>query len=72
MIIKTRIFKLHNSHSGDLSELAKVMGVSVNKIYDVREGKGNIDQEFVVGVMKAFPDYNLADLFYLTSERPMA
>lgn len=44
MTIKTRIFDLYDGKYKNLSELAKVMGISVSQIYRVREGKRNINQ----------------------------
>ena len=73
MIVQTRIFELSNiSNNGykNLSELAHVMGISVSQIYRVREGKRHINQKFIVGAIKAFPDHKLDDLFYLTPELP--
>jgi len=70
MLIRTRIFELNDGKYQNLSELAYAMGISVSQIYRVKEGKRNINQKFIIGAMKAFPDYNLDDLFYLTSESP--
>jgi hypothetical protein len=36
----------------------------------VRRGKRQINQKFIVGAIKAFPDYKFDDLFYLTPESP--
>ena len=33
MIVKTRIFELGNGNYGNLSELARAMGISVSQIY---------------------------------------
>ena len=70
MIIKTRIFELTDGKYDNLSELAHVMGISVSQIYRVKEGKRHINQKFIIGAIKAFPEYNLDDLFYLASESP--
>ena len=70
MIVRTRIFELYNGRYNNLSELARAMGISVSQIYRVREGKRRINQKFIVGAIKAFPNYNLDDLFYLTPELP--
>ncbi|MFC1920785.1 hypothetical protein ACFLYQ_03560 [Chloroflexota bacterium] len=72
MIVQTRIFKLCDKHYKNLTELALAMEISVSQVYRVREGKRQINQKFIVGAMKAFPDYKLDDLFYLTSESPSA
>ena len=68
MIVKTTIFGLCDGKYGNLSELAQAMEISVSQIYRVREGKRHINQKFIVGAIKAFPEYQLADLFYLAPE----
>ncbi len=70
MIVKTRIFEFGNGYYKNLSELALAMGISVSQIYRVREGKRHINQKFIVGAMKAFPNHKFDDLFYLTPELP--
>ncbi len=47
------------------------MGLSVSQVYRVREGKRGINQKFVIGAKKAFPNYGLDDLFYLDEEMPI-
>ena len=66
MIIKTRVFTLIDHKYHNLSELAQAMGISVSQIYRVKAGKRNINQKFITGAKRAFPDYRLDDLFYLT------
>ena len=68
MIIKTRVFELCNGNYQNLSELAHAMDLSVSQVYRVREGKRNINQKFIIGAKKAFPNYRLDDLFYLDEE----
>ena len=68
MIIKTRIFDLCNGHYRNLTELARAMEISVSQVYRVREGKRNINQSFIIGAIKAFPEYRLDDLFYFTPQ----
>ncbi len=68
MIIKTRIFQLCDGKYRNLSELARDMGLSVSQVYRVREGKRNINQKFLVGAKKVFPDYRLDELFYLADD----
>ena len=68
MIIKTRVFECENNGYRNLAELAQAMEISVSQIYRVREGKRHINQKFIVGAVKAFPDRQLDDLFYLVSE----
>ena len=70
MLVRTRIFELRNNGYKNLSELAKAMGISVSQIYRVREGTRQINQKFIAGAIKAFPNYKLDDLFYLVPESP--
>ena len=70
MIIKTRIFKFCEGNYKNLSELAQAMGISVSQVYRVREGKRSINQKFIIGAIKAFPEYKFEDLFYLAPEVP--
>ena len=72
MIIKTRIFELCNGSYRNLSELAQAMGISVSQIYRVREGKRSINQKFIIGAIRAFPEHKFDDLFYLAPELPTA
>ncbi len=44
------------------------MGISTGQIYKVRDGTRGINQKFIIGATKAFPEYNLDDLFYVDSE----
>jgi len=71
MIIKTRIFELSDHKYKNLSELAHAMGISVSQIYRVKEGKRHINQKFIIGAIKAYPEYKLDDLFYLAPESPI-
>jgi len=68
MLIRTRIFELCDSNYNNLSEMAKAMGVSVSQIYRVREGKRHINEKFIIGAIRAFPDHKLEELFYLSPE----
>ena len=68
MIVRTRIFELNGGRYHNLSELAGAMGISVSQIYRVREGKRSINQKFIVGAIKAFPEHRLEELFYLVPE----
>ncbi len=70
MIVRTRVFEFHNNGYKNLSELAQAMEISVSQIYRVREGKRRINQKFIVGAVKAFPNHKLDDLFYLVPEPP--
>ncbi len=68
MIIETRVFELCNNRYRNLSELAQAMDISVSQVYRVREGKRNINQKFIVGAIKAFPERRLEELFYLVPD----
>ncbi len=70
MILKTRIFELRDGKYNNLSELARAMGISVSQIYRVRQGKRGINQKFLIGAIKALPQYKLGDLFYFALELP--
>ena len=65
MVIRTRVFELYYLKYRNLCELAQAMSVSVSQVYRVREGKRSINQKFIVGAMKAFPERKIDDLFYL-------
>ena len=69
MMVRTRIFELNDGCYRNLSELAGAMGISVSQIYRVREGKRHINQKFIVGAIKAFPDHRLEELFYLVPDQ---
>ena len=70
MIVRTRVFDFCYQEYKNLSDVAQAMGISVSQIYRVREGKRHINQKFIVGAIKAFPNYKLDDLFYLAPETP--
>ena len=44
------------------------MGMSAGQIYRVRDGVRGINQKFIIGVTKAFPEYSLGDLFYVEGQ----
>lgn len=68
MLIKTRLFELIDGQYQNLSHLAYAMGISVSQIYRVRAGKRHINQKFITGAIKVFPQYKFEDLFYLAPE----
>jgi hypothetical protein len=72
MIIRTRVFDIANNKFENLSELAKAMGISVSQVYRVREGKRGINEKFIVGAKRAFPDLRLDELFYFNTDNPAA
>jgi len=49
-------------------ELAQTMGISRDLIYRVRKGERGINGRFIIGATRAFPEYNLDDLFYVAPE----
>ncbi len=65
MVIRTRIFDLCNGKYRNLSELAGAMGLSVSQVYRVRKGSRGINEKFIIGAKRAFPDYRLDEMFYL-------
>ena len=67
MLLKTQVFELCNSKYKNLSELAQTMGISMSQIYSVQQGKCGIGKKFIIGAIKAFPEYGLGDLFYFAS-----
>jgi len=71
MIIKTRVYEFAQGKYGNLSDLARAMGLSVSQVYRVREGKRGINEKFIVGAKKAFPDYRLDELFYFHMGSPL-
>ena len=68
MIVRKRVFELSEGYYRNLTELASAMEISVSQEYRVREGKRQINQKFIVGAMKAFPNHKLDDLFYLAPD----
>jgi hypothetical protein len=57
-----------------MGELAAAMGLSVSQLYRVREGKRRINQKFIVGALRAFPDLRMDQLFYVrhaADDRPV-
>ena len=68
MKLKTRVFELSNGRYQSLPELAQAMGISKDLIYSVRRGERNINGRFILGATKAFPEYKLDDLFYVSED----
>lgn len=66
MKLRTRVFQLSTETYANVSELARAMGISVAQVYRVRQGKRRINEKFIVGAVKAFPGYKIADLFYIS------
>jgi len=63
--LETRVFELSSRKYTNLTELAKVIGMSVSQIYRVKNGIRPINEKFIIGGLKAFPGYKLEDLFYV-------
>ena len=70
MIIKTRIFEMAYHKYPNLAGLAKAMDLSVSQVYRVREGKRGINEKFIIGAKKAFPESPLDELFYFEDLEP--
>ena len=68
MKLETRVFDLRTGKYAYLPELARAMGIAKSQIYRVRQGKRRINGKFIVGAVKAFPEYKLDDLFYVTED----
>lgn len=68
MRIETNIFELFNGRYRSLSELAKVMRISVSQVYRVKQGERHINEKFIIGAIKAFPQHKLHELFYFAPE----
>lgn len=66
MLLETQIFKLYNGKYRNIRELAQAMGISVDQISGVQQGKHSIDEKFIIGALKAFPEYGIGHLFYFT------
>ena len=64
MIIKTRVFELAQGKYHNLSDLARAMELSISQIYRGRVGKRRINEKFLIGAKKAFPEYRIDELFY--------
>ncbi len=67
-MLKTRVFELSGQRYSALSELARVLGISVSQIYRVRSNKRGINGKFIIGAVRAFPEYSLDDLFYVATD----
>lgn len=71
MNIGTRIFELAGGRYRNLSSLAEAMDLSVSQVYRVREGKRGINEKFIIGAKKAFPEHRLDELFFITADQPV-
>jgi len=69
MIIKTRVFEMAGYKYKNLSDLAEAMDLSISQVYRVREGKRGINEKFIIGAKKAFPESRLDELFYFNPDQ---
>ena len=70
MILKTRVFELADGKYHNLSDLARAMELSISQVYRVRVGKRGINEKFLIGAKKAFPEHRLDELFYFVQGGP--
>ncbi len=68
MTLKTKVFEFSNKKYTNLTELAQAMGISVSQIYRVRQGKRSINEKFITGAIKAFPEHKFDDLFHIAPD----
>ena len=66
--LETRVFDLYWERYGNLTELARAMGISVSQIYRVKQGKRHINEKFITGTVRALPGYKLDDLFCIVPD----
>jgi len=68
VLLRTKVFELYSGYYGNLSQLANAMGISKSQVSRVRSGKRNINQQFIIGALSAFPQCSFNELFYLAQE----
>jgi len=68
MELKTRVFDLYPGHYRNLYQLARAMGIQPSQVYRVQRGERPVGEKFIIGAKKAFPEYELGDLFYFAPE----
>ena len=68
MKLETKVFHIYNGKYRNLVKLAQAMGISVSQIYRVRQGRRHINEKFIIGAIRAFPEYGFSHLFYLTPD----
>lgn len=68
MKLKTRVYELYNGKYTNLSELARAMGMSISQVCRVKKGERRINENFIIGAMRAFPEHTLEQLFYVAPE----
>jgi len=68
MKLKTRAFALCNGKYESLHQLALAMGIHPSQVYRVWHGERRINEKFILGAVKTFPEYKLDDLFYVVPD----
>ncbi len=68
MLLRTKVFELYSGYYGNLSQLARAMSISVSQVSRVRNGKRNINQQFIIGALSAVPQFSFNELFYLAQD----
>ena len=68
MKLRTKIFELLGGKYKNLTELAQAMGISLSQVYRVQQGQRRINGTFILGAIKAFPEYKFDELFDITLE----
>ena len=68
MKIKTRVFDFYVGKYDNLSALAHAMQLSPSYVSRVRNGKRSINEKFIIGAVRAFPQCRFSDLFYIARD----
>jgi hypothetical protein len=63
--LKTRIYELCPHYYRNWTEMAHAMGIHFTQVYRVYRGERHINEKFILGAIKAFPEYKLGELFYV-------
>ena len=72
MKLKTRVFELYKGKFENLHQLSLAMGIAPSQVYRVWHRQRSINEEFILGAVRAFPEYSLDDLFYIEEEQHAA
>ncbi|MBU1067362.1 hypothetical protein KKE60_06215 [Patescibacteria group bacterium] len=65
MKLKTKVFELYKGKYENIHQLSQAMKIAPSQVYRVWHGQRSINEEFILGAVKAFPGYSLDDLFYV-------
>jgi hypothetical protein len=69
MRVATSVFRLAGSYGYKSDRaLAQAMGLSAAQVSRVRAGKRGINNSFIAGAQRAFPDKTLDELFVIQPE----